>query len=258
MKGIEGKRVIVTAGARGIGKSIAASYLNLGAKVAICDIDEISLNEIQQDFPSLLTACVDMSSLPQTDSFFDIVESQFGGIDIVINNAGISGPTGNIEDITLKDWKTCLSVNIDSLFLTARRCVPLMKQQQAGSIVNIASTAGLFAYPKRAPYAASKWAMIGLTKTLAMECGEFGIRVNAIAPGSINNERMDGVISREALLKKSSEQEIRELYVKQTALRTFIDPVEIADMAIFLTSDLGKNISGQVIAVDGFAETLVN
>lgn len=256
MKGIEGKRVIVTAGGRGIGKTIATTYLSLGAKVAICDMMQENLDQATSEHPELFAMKTDVSSEQDTNRFFDAVEEEFGGVDILINNAGIAGPTGVIEDLELADWKRCIDVNIDSVFLTCKRCLPLMKKQGHGAIVNITSTAGLFAYPGRSPYAASKWAMIGITKTIAMEAGASGIRANAIAPGSINNERMDGVIEREATRLGVSQQTIRDSYANQTALRTFIDPEEIADMAVFLTSDLGKNISGQVIAVDGFAETI--
>jgi len=257
MRGIEGKRVVVTAGARGIGKTIAATYASLGAKVAICDFNQENLDIARSDHPEFLIGKADISVESDTNAFFDIVEEEFGGVDILVNNAGIAGPTGVIEDLDLADWKRCVDVNIDSVFLTCKRCLPMMKKQKFGSIVNITSTAGLFAFPARSPYAASKWAMIGITKTIAMEGGSEGIRANAIAPGSINNERMDGVISREAQRLGITEADIRESYTNQTALKTFIDPEEIADMAIFLTSDLGKNISGQVIAVDGYAETLV-
>jgi len=256
VKGISGKNVIVTAGGSGIGLGIARGYQSLGANVTVCDVDGASLAALSKTHPSLTAVKADISDEEQVTHLFETAIDKMGSVDILVNNAGISGPTSPLENISLADWRSCMSVNIDGCFLCCRQVVPFLKEQGGGSIINISSTAGIFAYPMRAPYAASKWAMIGLTKTLAMELGSFGIRTNSIAPGSINNSRMDGVIARESIAKGVSEEEIRESYARQSAMRSFIDVEEIADMAIFLSSDLGKNINGQVIAVDGFAETI--
>ncbi len=256
MKGISGKNVVVTAGGSGIGLAIAHTFSSLGANVTICDVSEASLQSLSISHPEITAVKADVADETQISYLFDEAVKAMGGVDILVNNAGISGPTAAIEDIALQDWQACMRVNIDGCFLCCRHVVPLLKEQGSGSIINIASTAGTLAYPMRAPYAASKWAMVGLTKTLAMELGPYNIRTNSIAPGSINNPRMDGVITREAASKGVQEQEIRDTYAKQSAMRTFIDPEEIADMAVFLSSDLGRNINGQIIAVDGFAETI--
>ena len=179
-----------------------------------------------------------------------------GGVDVLVNNAGISGPAGPVDTLEPEAWRQTMEVNINGQFYCTRRVVPALKAQRSGSIVNIASTAGLFGYPWRTPYAASKWAVIGFTKSLAMELGEYGIRANAICPGSINNPRMDGVIAMEAAVSGRSEAEIRQQYAKQVSLQTFIDPEEIANMVLFICSPLGAKITGQALCVDGHTETL--
>lgn len=248
--------MVVTAGASGIGRAIAHGFHARGGIVAVCDISREHLDTLQGEMPGIIAGHADVSVETEVDAFFDHAVAELGGIDVLVNNAGISGPTGGIETLSLDDWKQCLAVNLDGCFLCCRRVVPLMKAQSGGVIINISSTAGVFAYSMRTPYAASKWAMVGLTKTLAMELGAHGIRVNSIAPGSINNARMDGVIAREAEAKGVGEDEIRQSIIRQSAMRTLIDPKEIADMALFLASDNGLNINGQIIAIDGYSETL--
>jgi NAD(P)-dependent dehydrogenase (short-subunit alcohol dehydrogenase family) len=254
---LDGKRVVVTAGASGIGRAIAHGFHARGGKVAVCDISRDFLDTLEEELPGVVAGQADVSDEVEIEAFFDHALAQLGGIDVLVNNAGVSGPTGGIETLSLADWKQCTAVNLDGCFLCCRRAVPLMKAQSWGVIINIASTAGILAYPMRTPYAASKWAVVGLTKTLAMELGGHGIRVNAIAPGSINNDRMDGVIAREAKAKVVSENEIRQSYVRQSAMKTMIDPEEIADIALFLASENARHINGQIIAVDGYSETLV-
>ncbi|MHA1600142.1 MAG: SDR family oxidoreductase, partial [Alphaproteobacteria bacterium] len=220
MKGLKGKRVVVTAGASGIGRAIAHGFHARGGNVAVCDISREHLDTLQGEIPGIIAGQADVSDEAEVDAFFDHALAELGGIDVLVNNAGVSGPTGGIETLSLDDWKHCTAVNLDGCFLCCRRVVPLMKAQSGGVIINISSTAGILAYPMRAPYAAAKWAVVGLTKTLAMELGAQGIRVNSIAPGSINNARMDGVIARESAVKGVSEDEIRQSYVRQSAMRT--------------------------------------
>jgi NAD(P)-dependent dehydrogenase (short-subunit alcohol dehydrogenase family) len=147
-------------------------------------------------------------------------------------------------------------VNLDGAFYCLRHAIPLIKAAGAGSIVNLSSTAGLFGYPLRAPYVASKWALVGLTKTLAIELGPFGIRANAVCPGSIDGPRMDRVIAAEAAARGTSEAVVREAYMRQTSLRSFIDASDVAEMVLFLCSDAGAKITGQAMAIDGHTESL--
>jgi NAD(P)-dependent dehydrogenase (short-subunit alcohol dehydrogenase family) len=180
--------------------------------------------------------------------------SRLGRLDVLVNCAGIAGPTAGIENISLADWRQCLAVNLDAMFLFSRRAVPIMKDQSSGNLINIASTAGWHGYPLRTPYAASKSAVIGLTRSLAMELGPWGIRANVICPGSVAGDRMDRVITAEAREKGVTEAVIRSRYTESNSLKTFIDAEDIADMACFLASSQARRVTGQVLNVDGNLE----
>ena len=182
------------------------------------------------------------------------VFAQMYGLDVLCANAGIAGPTALVEDIALEDWRACVSVNLEGAFLAAKYAAPLMKAARRGVITVTSSTAGIYGYPNRAPYAAAKWAVIGLMKTLAMELGPFGIRANAICPGAVEGPRMEGVLAREAAAKGMTRDQVYEGYAVGTSMRAFVDARDIADMAVFLASDQARMVSGQVIAVDGHTE----
>jgi NAD(P)-dependent dehydrogenase (short-subunit alcohol dehydrogenase family) len=256
MRGVAGKRVLVTAGGAGIGRAIATAFLAEGARVWICDVDPEALAETRNAHGELGESLADVADEGAVDAMFEALGHAFGGLDCLINNAGIAGPTGPIEALDPGDWRRCLAVNLDGAFLCARRAVPLLKSTGGGAIINISSTAGLMGYPLRTPYASAKWAVIGLTRSLAIELGPYGIRVNAICPGSVEGARMARVIEAEAAARGVSEGEIRRAYVRTTSMRSFVRPEDIAAMALFLCSDLGASISGQAIAVDGNTETL--
>ncbi|MYD75974.1 MAG: SDR family oxidoreductase, partial [Gammaproteobacteria bacterium] len=177
-----------------------------------------------------------------------------GGVDILVNCAGIAGPTALVEEISLKDWHRCIAVNLDSAFLYCRALIPAMREAGRGCIINISSTAGWHGFPMRSPYAAAKWAVIGLTRTLAMELGPSGIRANVICPGSIDGDRMDRVIADESDQKGVTEEVIRKKYTNSCSLRTFIDAEDIAKMALFLASPGASRVTGQVLNVDGHLE----
>ena len=249
------KSVIVTAGANGIGHAIATRFFDQGAKVQIVDIDADAVAQFSQKYPDIKASIEDVAS---EQSVNGVVEKQLdwaGGIDVMVNCAGIAGPTAAVEDISVQDWHRCLAVNLDSTFLFCAKVVPHMKKRGSGNIINISSTAGWHGYPLRSPYASAKWAVIGFTKSLAMELGQCGIRANAICPGSIDGDRMDRVIAAEARLKDVSEQQIRDSYTKGCSMRTFIDPEDIADMALFLSSDAASKVTGQIMNVDGHLES---
>jgi NAD(P)-dependent dehydrogenase (short-subunit alcohol dehydrogenase family) len=252
------KRVAVTAAATGIGRAIGEAFLAAGARVHVCDVDGERLAEFRESAPALGTTPADVAEPAQVARLFDEVEAHLGGLDVLVNNAGIAGPAGPVEDCAPEDWRRTLAVGLDGTFYCLRRAVPLLKRAGGGSIVNISSTAGLMGYPLRAPYTAAKWAVIGLTKSLAVELGPFGIRANAICPGSVDGPRMDRVIAAEAEARGLKPEEVRESYQRNVSLRTFIDAGDIADTALFLASDAGARISGQALAVDGHTESLSN
>ena len=182
------------------------------------------------------------------------VFGQMDRLDVLCANAGVAGPTALVEDVALADWRACVSVNLEGAFLAAKYAAPLMKAARAGSIVVTSSTAGLYGYPNRALYAAAKWAMIGLMKTLAMELGPFGVRANAICPGAVEGPRMEGVLEREAQAKGMTRDQVYQGYAAGTSMRSFVRASDIADMAVFLASDQARMVSGQVMAVDGHTE----
>lgn len=250
------ERVLVTAAARGIGRAIVEGFLERGARVHICDVDAAALAAFQADFPAASATQADVSDPTQVNRLFAEVETQLGGLDVLVANAGIAGPTAPVEEVTPVQWQRTIDVNLNGAFYCVRGAVPLLKAAGGGSLVIMSSAAGLFGYPLRSPYAASKWALVGLTKTLAMELGEFGIRVNAICPGPVAGPRIDGVIEAKARARGVSVEHMREAYLNTLSLHTFIDRQDIANLILFLTSPAGARISGQALAVDGHTETL--
>jgi len=249
-------RIIVTAGASGIGRAMAEAFLSQGAQVAICDVDDAALADFSAAHPHAIAVNASVADQQQVDVFFDQVETAFGGIDVVCANAGTGGPAGAIEEIMFEDWRACLAVNLDGAFLAARRAATIMRAQGNGLLLFTSSTAGIMGYPYRSPYAAAKWAVVGLTKTLAMELGPHGIRVNAVCPGAVEGDRMDRVIANEANARSITEEEVRQRYVTGVSMKTWVKAEDIAAMATFLASPAGAKISGQVISVDGHTESL--
>ena len=251
---LRGLRVVITAGARGIGRATAEMFASNGAVVHVCDIDEAALSTIESD--RIRGSVADVGDTASVDAFMTEALAALGGIDVLVNNAGIAGPGGPVQSLDPEDVTHTLDVDVTSMFRTARHAIPRMREQRSGLIVNISSTAGQLGFPNRAAYAAAKWAVIGLTKTLAMELGDAGVRCNAICPGSIDGPRMDHVIDLEAAASGRPAAAVRAGFEQQTSMRTFIDADEIAHMICFLASPLGAKVSGQVIAVDGNTETL--
>ncbi len=246
-----GQRVLITAGASGIGLATAKAFSQTGANVWVADIDEKAL----ADLPDSITGSkVDASDEYAMSELFDQIKKDWGGLDTVCANAGIAGPTAAVEDVELADWRKCVSVNLEGAFLAAKYSAPLLKAQKSGSIVLTSSTAGIYGYPNRSPYAAAKWGIIGLMKTLAMELGPYGIRANAICPGAVEGPRMEGVLEREAAIKGMTRDQVYEGYAAGTSMRSFVTADDVANMAVFLSSNEARLVSGQVISVDGHTE----
>jgi len=253
---LSGRVAWVTGSSRGIGRVIAGAFLAEGAQVWVCDIDPDALAEAGSAHPELGTSSADVADPSQVDAMFEAIGRAFGGLDILVNNAGTAGPTGPIESLDPREWRRCVGVNLEGAFLCARRAVPLLKAAGGGTVINVSSTAGLMGYPLRTPYAAAKWAVIGLTRSLAVELGPYRIRVNAICPGSVEGARMARVIEAEAAARGMSEQEVRRSYARTTSLRSFVPPEQIAALALFLCSDLAANVSGHAIAEEAPTESL--
>lgn len=256
---LDEKHALVTAAGTGIGKATAIALHEAGARVHVCDIDEPALQRLAADYPAISYSVCNMADANAVGRLFDEAAGQFQGkLDFLVNNAGISGPAGPLELLDRQDWLDTFDVNLHSTFYACQRAIPLLKRNGGGAIMNLSSTAGLYGYPMRTPYAAAKWAIIGLTKSLSMELGEFNIRVNAICPGSVNGDRMDRVIASMAAASGESEDKVREDNVKATSLKCFVDPEDIANMILFTFSSLGARISGQALAVDGDTHSLAS
>ena len=249
---------IISAGGSGIGLSIAQSLHTLGYRLFIVDINPHHVAEFQRVYGEGSAQVCDVSDPHQVDTAFAAFRTQHERLDVLVNNAGIAGPQGALEDIAVDDWQRTIDTDLNSLFYMTRHAIPLMKAQRSGAIINMSSNAGLSGCPLRSPYAASKWAAIGLAKTWAMELGPWNIRVNALCPGSVSGSRIEGVIARDAEARGMTPDAIRRVYQRQGSLRQFTDPEDIAAMVGFLAGPGGKKVSGQAIAIDGHTESLAN
>jgi NAD(P)-dependent dehydrogenase (short-subunit alcohol dehydrogenase family) len=249
------QRVMITAAADGIGRAIAKAFASEGARVHICDVNEEALARFREDFPEIAATHVNVRNEGEIDAWFDEALDDMGGLDVLVNNAGIKGPTAPIDDIELADWRECLEICLDAQFLCARRAAPVMKAQKSGVIINMSSNAGQHGFGNRTPYAAAKWGVIGLTKSLAIELGPFNVRCNAICPGSVRGPRINRVIEGEAKLRDVPFETVAAEIVGNQSLARFTEADEVADLCVFLASPKAFMINGQDIAIDGHVET---
>jgi NAD(P)-dependent dehydrogenase (short-subunit alcohol dehydrogenase family) len=251
-----GFKVLITAGAAGIGRAIADSFADHGAKVWVCDISEEALESCRATRPDYGVVRCDVAEEAQIDAFFDQAVAGLGGLDLLVNNAGIAGPTAGVEDIDPADWRRTVDINLNSYFYCARRATPLLKAAGDGAMINISSVAGRLGFAQRTPYAATKWAVVGLTQSLAKELGPDGVRVNAILPGIVEGPRIDRVIAARAEVAGISFEEAERNMLGQVSLRRKVSAQDIANMALFLCSPLGRNITGQALSVCAGVESI--
>ena len=251
---LKNKKIIISAGASGIGWTTAKVCLSKGATVFISDIEKKFLNKIKKNplnNKRLFAYECDAANENDVKNLFKKISKKTKKIDALINNVGIAGPTGTIEKLKSKDWEETLKVNVISHFYYSKLAIPMLKKNKGGSIINLSSTAGIFGFPLRSPYAASKWAVVGMTKTLAMELGKFKIRVNAICPGTIKGNRMGRVIRDKAKFLKLSKKSVENEYISMTSMNTWVYEEDIARTCSYLISDDALRVSGQIISVDG-------
>jgi NAD(P)-dependent dehydrogenase (short-subunit alcohol dehydrogenase family) len=243
--------VLITAGASGIGREMARAFVRAGARVAVLDVDAAALAALRRELPAIVAETCDLADRGQVENVVPRLLDSLGGLDVLINNAGIGGATAPLERVEPEEWDRVLRVNLGGTFDVTRLAIPALKQSKRGCIINMSSAAGRLGYPQRSAYATSKWGIVGLTKTLSMELGAFGIRVNAILPGPVAGERMQRVLEGRAAQSGRSLDEERVSALANQSLKIFTEPSEIAALALFLASDAARTISGQALSIDG-------
>ena len=248
-------RVIVTAGAAGIGRVIVEAFHTCGAHIHVCDVDTDAIASLNSSLPEVGTTVADVADANQVDQFFAEAETHLGRLDVLVNNAGIAGPTASIDAISPEDWERTVAVNLNGHFYCARRATPLLRNSENALMINLSSIAGRLGVQYRTPYAATKWGIIGFTQSLAKELGPEGIRVNAILPGMVEGPRLEQVISARAKTIGQSETEVKTEMLSNVSLRRTVTPNDIAEMVLFLCSSGGRNITGQSLNVCGNVET---
>jgi len=250
----KGLRVLVTAGAAGIGLAIARTFRDAGARVFVCDIDDTALGALDKDIGRTKA---DVASRADVDRLFAESQKALGGLDVLVNDAGIAGPTAKVEDIAPEDWDRCIAIDLTGMFNCTRKAMPLIKAAGGGSIINLSSIAGRLGFPLRTPYAAAKWAVVGFTEALAAEAGPEHVRVNCIQPGVVAGDRVERVIEAKAKGLGVSNDEVRQRMLASVSLGVMVTAQDVANMALFLATDAGKHISGQAISVCGGVRYLV-
>ncbi|PRD64982.1 SDR family oxidoreductase [Malikia granosa] len=249
------QRVLITAGAGGIGRAIATAFIEAGAQVHVCDIDESALAALRAQLPAVSTSLCNIADRDSVQAMVKQAVTTLGGLDVLVNNAGIAGPTASVETMDPDAWDAVLRVNLTGTFSVTQAAIPYLKQSPAGSILVMSSLAGRCGYPNRSVYSTTKWGLIGFTKTLSRELGEFSIRVNAILPGAVEGPRIQQVLEgRAAVSGRSVAQEAAAALANQS-IKHFVDPADIAAMAVFLASKAGRSISGQMLPIDGDSQS---
>lgn len=245
------QRVLVTAGASGIGREIVRAFSAGGATVFTCDIDAAALDALASEIPGVRTAVCDLSRRDDIESMMPRALHALGGLDVLVNNAGIAGPTAPVEEFSPEAWEQVVQVNLNGTFHVTRLAIAHLKKSPAGSIINLSSAAGRFGYANRSAYSATKWAVIGLTKTLSIELGAYGVRANAILPGAVDGPRFQSVLAARAQRSGRSLEDEAQAAMQEQSIKRLVDPRDIAAVVVFLASDAGKSISGQALPIDG-------
>jgi NAD(P)-dependent dehydrogenase (short-subunit alcohol dehydrogenase family) len=244
------QRVLVTAGAGGIGLAIARGFAANGAQVYVVDIDKAALERLAQESANIHCSACDLSDRAAIERMVPEAVTKLGGLDVLVNNAGIAGPTRPVADLAPDDWEAVMQINLHCTFNVTRLAIPHLKKSKSASIINMSSAAGRFGYANRSAYSTSKWGLIGFTKTLALELGEYRIRANAILPGGVAGQRVEKVLAARAQMSGRTLEQERIAALAVQSIKAFVEPQEIAALAVFLASDAGKSISGQMLPID--------
>jgi len=253
---IKGLRVLVTAGANGIGLAIARAFVREGAKVHTCDVDDTALAALDVSDPAITQTKCDVSDRKAVKRLFEEVTGNLRGLDVLVNNAGVAGPTSKVEEMNPEDWDRCLEICLTGQFNCTRLAVPLLRKSKNASILNISSAAGRLGFAMRTSYAAAKWGAIGFTKSLSIELGPDNIRVNAILPGLVAGDRQRRVLEAKAQQRGISYTEMERTAFSYTSIKEYVTPDQLADQILFMCSPRGKTISGQAISICGDTQML--
>ena len=249
---------LISAGASGIGLACARALADAGHRVLTLDVDADAIAKFQNEFGEGSGVVCDVADAAQVEAAFLSLVDPHQRVDLLFNNAGVAGPQQPVENIEVTAWQSTIDTDLNSVFYLTRLVIPLMKSRRSGLILNMSSSAGRYGCPMRSPYVAAKWAAIGLTQTWAMELGPWNIRVNALCPGSVGGERIERVIDCDAAERGMTPGEIRKIYQRQSSLRDFVSPADIAAVVCFLAGPGGRMISGQTLGIDGHTESLAN
>lgn len=248
------QNVLVTGAGQSAGRAMAEAFHARGDRVHICDLDPERVKAVLDANPGMRGSAADVGSAESVEQLFAEAFDWLGHVDVLVNTVGISGPRARIEEMPIDEWQQTMVVNVDSMFFTIRKAVPGMRKNHHGAIVNFSTGSTKTVMPFRTPYVASKAAVEGLTRCLARELGPDNIRINAILPGMIDNERMRGIVARIAEQEGRGADEVEADFLRYISMRTKIAPQEFADMVLFLCSDAAKHVTGQLIGLDGNIE----
>lgn len=245
------QRVLITAGAGGIGLAIAKAFVAGGARVHIADVNAEAVQEITKQYPKITGTVGDISKPADLDALFQDVQNQLGGLDVLVNNAGIAGATAPVVDYPVDTWNAVVNLNLSGTFMVTQRAIPLLKQSSAGSIIVMSSLAGRFGYQNRVAYSTTKWGLVGFAKTLSLELGPFGITTNTIHPGAVDGPRIQSVFEGRAQVSGRTVAEETALALANQSVKKFINPDDIAALTVFLAGPHARTISGQMFPIDG-------
>lgn len=253
MKKCSARRVLVT-GADSTARVIAETFAASGAGVVACDVREAAVTSLNESDSGVFATQADVGNEEDVARLYDMTMEQLGGIDVLVNVVGIAGPTKPTEELSTDDWRESMRINLDGVFFTCRAVIPQMKSRRSGVIINFSTGSTRTLLPNRSPYIVSKFAVEGLTRNLARELGPFNIRVNAILPGMIDNDRIRAVMQRLADAQGVAVETVMDNALQYISMRTPIQPQELADTVCFLASEKAAHISGQLLGVDGNVE----
>lgn len=245
------QRVLITAGANGIGWAIAQAFLAQGSKVHIFDIDQHALNNALGTWTNLTGSVGDVTSADDVAKLVQTLNDAWGGLDVLVNNAGIAGPTAPVEEYDPEAWRSVIDVNLNGTFNVTQHIVPLLKTNGGGSILIMSSLAGRFGYPNRIAYSTTKWGLVGFAKTLSLELGAHGITVNSIHPGAVEGDRLKQVFQDRAEISGCTVEEEKAAGLENQAIKQFTDATDIGALAVFLCGPHARTISGQQFPIDG-------